>query len=114
LINVSRLTLRFAVLTAAVALVLLALRWNSAAAQLGTLESVLAIGASNTAGHAATHLDELTGSRERQALLDQWHGEDPRLHALQVMRGDGSVELRACEHLGKPRRRTTATRVVRA
>jgi PAS domain S-box-containing protein len=93
LINVSRLTLRFAVLTAAVALVLLALRWHSAAAQLGTLESVLAIGASTTARHAATHLDELTGSRERQALLDQWHGEDPRLHALQVMRGDGSVEL---------------------
>ena len=93
LINVSRLTLRFAVLTGVVALLLLALRWHSAGAQLETLESMLAIGARNTAGHAAGHLDETAVSRERQALLDQWHGEDPRLHALQVVRIDGSVEL---------------------
>lgn len=93
LVNVSRLTLRFTVLVGVVALLLLALRWHSAASQLRTLESVLAIGAANSAGHAATHLDETTGSRERQALLDEWHRDDPRLHALQVVRSTGALEI---------------------
>jgi hypothetical protein len=55
-----------------------------------------------------THLEARTAFRD---LAVRWVGADGTLVHLVL---SGEPRLRACEHLGKPRRRTTATRVVRA
>jgi PAS domain S-box-containing protein len=93
--SVSRLSQRFAVVATAIALALLAFRWHSAEGQLAALQGVLGAGAQAFARQAARQLDGAPDTLGRQALLEAWRRDDPRLLAVQLIGADGAIEQTA-------------------
>jgi PAS domain S-box-containing protein len=93
--SVSRLSLRFAVVATAIALALLAFRWYSAEGQLSALQGVLGAGAQAFARQAARQLDGVDDRPGRQALLEAWQRDEPRLLAVQLIGADGAVDQSA-------------------